>query len=77
MTNTRVTLASRPNGMIKPTDFKIVQEDLPELKDGEVLVKQVYMSLDPAMRGWLDEDEAATCHQSASAKPCAALASAS
>jgi len=57
MTNTRVTLASRPNGMIKPTDFKIVQEDLPELKDGEVLVKQVYMSLDPAMRGWLDEDE--------------------
>jgi NADPH-dependent curcumin reductase len=54
MMNKQVLLAERPNGMIKKTDFSIIEKEVPELKDEEVLVKIVYISLDPAMRGWMN-----------------------
>ncbi|HMG56359.1 MAG TPA: NADP-dependent oxidoreductase [Kofleriaceae bacterium] len=53
--NHRFTLAARPVGMVKPTDFSFQEEDLRELADGELLVKVRYISLDPAMRGWMNE----------------------
>lgn len=54
--NLRYTLAQRPVGLIKPTDFAAVRETLPDLEPGHALVRQVFMSLDPAMRGWVAEN---------------------
>jgi NADPH-dependent curcumin reductase len=53
--NHQFCLAARPEGMVKREDFDYVEEALPELQDGQVLVKISYVSLDPAMRGWMNE----------------------
>jgi NADPH-dependent curcumin reductase len=53
--NHQFRLAARPQGMVKREDFDYVEEPLPELSDGQVLVKILYVSLDPAMRGWMNE----------------------
>jgi NADPH-dependent curcumin reductase CurA len=53
--NHQFRLAARPDGMVKREDFDYVEESLPELQDGQVLVKVLYVSLDPAMRGWMSE----------------------
>ncbi len=53
--NHQFRLASRPEGMVKREDFDYVEEPVPELQDGQVLVKILYVSLDPAMRGWMNE----------------------
>ncbi len=49
--NRQFTLAAKPNGMPKESDFRLVEAPMPELKDGEVLLKTLYMSVDPYMRG--------------------------
>jgi NADPH-dependent curcumin reductase CurA len=43
----------RPVGLIKTSDFDLVTEALPEPGEGQFLIRNVYLSLDPAMRGWL------------------------
>jgi len=48
-------LASRPVGMVKRDDFDYTEETVPDPADGEMLVKVLYISLDPAMRGWMNE----------------------
>jgi NADPH-dependent curcumin reductase CurA len=53
--NHQFRLASRPKGMVKREDFDYVEDPLPPLVDGQVLVKILYVSLDPAMRGWMNE----------------------
>ncbi len=53
--NRRFTLVRRPNGTPVPQDFALVTMPTPELAPGEVLVRNVYASLDPAIRGWLDD----------------------
>jgi NADPH-dependent curcumin reductase len=53
--NHQVRLAARPVGMPKRSDFKFTEEPVRDLKPGEVLVKIQYVSLDPAMRGWMNE----------------------
>lgn len=40
--------------MVSAANFKAVREPIPKPGPGEILVRQVYMSLDPAMRGWMD-----------------------
>jgi NADPH-dependent curcumin reductase CurA len=50
-TNRQVLLKRRPNGMPVPDDFAIVDSPLPEPGDGEVLLRGLYLSLDPYMRG--------------------------
>jgi NADPH-dependent curcumin reductase CurA len=55
MEKTQYRLAARPVGMAKDSDFQRTTETVPELKDGEVLVQTLYLSLDPAMRGWMNE----------------------
>ena len=55
LTNTRVKLASRPVGLPQPVNFDIDTVDVPTLTDGQVLVKNDFISLDPAMRGWMNE----------------------
>ncbi|MEO7019038.1 MAG: NADP-dependent oxidoreductase [Ktedonobacteraceae bacterium] len=49
--NMQVLLANRPRGWVQESDFRIVESDLPALQDGQVLVKNLYLSLDPYMRG--------------------------
>lgn len=46
-------LQSRPEGLIKSSDFNWSSEPILDLQDGELLVRSIYLSLDPAMRGWL------------------------
>jgi NADPH-dependent curcumin reductase CurA len=53
--NRQFRLASRPRGMVKRENFDLVREPVAEPADGEVLVKTQYISLDPAMRGWMAE----------------------
>jgi NADPH-dependent curcumin reductase CurA len=53
--NHRFTLAARPVGLPKATDFAYEEHELGEPGDGEILVKVQYISLDPAMRGWMND----------------------
>jgi hypothetical protein len=53
--NHRFTLAARPVGLPRPTDFHYGEEPIREPADGELLVKNRYISLDPAMRGWMND----------------------
>lgn len=55
LTNHRFLLAARPVGMPKPSDWSYIEEPVAEPKDGELLVQVLYISLDPAMRGWMNE----------------------
>jgi NADPH-dependent curcumin reductase CurA len=50
-----VRLIARPVGEAKRSDFSFTDEPLPPLQDGQVLLKTLYLSLDPAMRGWMNE----------------------
>lgn len=52
--NTQCRLAARPEGQIKPTDFEIVEEPVPTAGDGEFVVEIDYLSIDPAMRTWMN-----------------------
>jgi len=54
-TNLQFRLAARPVGMVKDSDWQQVGEPLRELADGEILIKVLYLSLDPAMRGWMND----------------------
>ena len=51
----RIVLASRPKGAVLPENFRIETASLPDLKAGEVLVRNHYLSLDPYMRGRMSE----------------------
>jgi NADPH-dependent curcumin reductase CurA len=53
--NHQFRLAARPVGLPKPSDWTYAEEPVREPGDGEVLVKIEYVSLDPAMRGWMNE----------------------
>lgn len=54
MKNLQVLLASRPQGSVREENFRIVETDLPRPADGEVLVRNLYLSLDPYMRMRMD-----------------------
>jgi NADPH-dependent curcumin reductase CurA len=54
-TNRQVLLASRPVGAPKPDNFSIVETPIPELVEGQVLLKTLYLSLDPYMRGRMSD----------------------
>jgi NADPH-dependent curcumin reductase CurA len=49
--NTRVVLRSRPVGVPAPTDFSVLSAPVPKPADGQVLLRTVYLSLDPYVRG--------------------------
>jgi NADPH-dependent curcumin reductase CurA len=53
--NAQLRLAARPVGLPKRSDWDYVEEPAPEPADGKVLVQVEYLSLDPAMRGWMNE----------------------
>ena len=49
--NRQVTLAARPVGYPKESDFNVVEGPIPKPEAGQVLVKTIYLSVDPYMRG--------------------------
>ncbi|NVJ58607.1 MAG: NADP-dependent oxidoreductase [Vibrionaceae bacterium] len=51
MNSQQIHLASRPSGMPTQENFKLVEVELPAIQDGEVLVRNTWMSVDPYMRG--------------------------
>src|SRR6266852_3256694 len=53
--NRQVRLAARPVGMPKRSDWTYIEEALPEPAEGQLTVKVSHLSLDPAMRGWMNE----------------------
>ena len=50
-----IRLVARPIGEPKRSDFSFTDEPLADLQDGQILLKTLYLSLDPAMRGWMNE----------------------
>jgi NADPH-dependent curcumin reductase CurA len=53
--NRQIRLAARPQGEVKPTDWEHVSEPAPEPGPGQFAARTRAISLDPAMRGWLDD----------------------
>ncbi len=53
-TNRQVLLHSRPVGIPEASDFRIVETPIPEPGKGQVLVRNLFLSIDPAMRGWVN-----------------------
>jgi len=51
MNSQQIHLASRPSGMLTQENFKFVEVELPSIQEGEVLIKNTWMSVDPYMRG--------------------------
>ncbi|MHA2053102.1 MAG: NADP-dependent oxidoreductase [Candidatus Hodarchaeales archaeon] len=52
--NRQWRLKSHPVGYIKETDFEWLEELVPELQEGELLIRNIYLSLDPANRSWVN-----------------------
>ncbi|MGI9521107.1 MAG: NADP-dependent oxidoreductase [Hyphomicrobiaceae bacterium] len=55
LTNRRVVLAERPKGVPDASHFSVDETHVPEIKDGEILIKNQFWSVDPAMRGWVND----------------------
>lgn len=55
--NTRIVLASRPEGKPVPENYRIEKEPVPKLEKGQVLIKVLYLSLDPYMRGRMSKEK--------------------
>jgi NADPH-dependent curcumin reductase CurA len=54
--NRQWRLAARPAGLFKESDFTWIEAPVPEPGDGQVLVRNLYLSLDPTLRGWASHD---------------------
>ena len=55
MTNHQVRLAARPVGLPTRANWDLTEEPVPSAGDGHIVVQVLYSSLDPAMRGWMNE----------------------
>lgn len=55
LNNKRVILNSRPSGQVTAENFAMDEQPVPELSDGQVLVRNIYMSVDPYMRGRMND----------------------
>ena len=55
LVNHQVRLAARPVGLPRRSDWQFTEEPVAEPAEGGVLVKTLALSLDPAMRGWMNE----------------------
>ncbi|AST32303.1 NADP-dependent oxidoreductase [Ralstonia solanacearum] len=53
----RIVLASRPEGPVTPDNFRLETAPIPELQDGQVLVRNHFLSLDPYMRGRMNDSK--------------------
>jgi NADPH-dependent curcumin reductase CurA len=53
--NTVLRLRSRPEGRIQDSDLEVCKEPMPTIEDGQMLVKSIYISLDPTQRIWMSD----------------------
>lgn len=53
--NKKIILAKRPVGLPDADTWQLKEAPIPDIQDGQILVKQQYISLDPAMRGWISD----------------------
>ena len=59
MDNHQLRLRRRPEGIPSDADFESTREPVPAadaLADGQVLLRNLYLSIDPTIRGWIDRD---------------------
>ena len=56
-TNKQILLDNRPSGEAQASNFKLVEGETPSLKEGQVLVRHHFMSLDPYMRGRMNDSK--------------------
>src|SRR5258707_13828890 len=54
LTNHQVRLAARPNGLPRATDWSLTTEEVPGPAEGQFVVAVSHLSVDPAMRGWMN-----------------------
>ncbi len=52
--NKQILLNNHPRGDLQQSDFKHVESEMPVPGEGEVLVKTLYLALEPAMKGWME-----------------------
>jgi hypothetical protein len=55
--NRQWLLAKRPHGLVGEDNFEYVETAIPEPGEGEVLVRNLYLSFDPTQRGWMEDRE--------------------
>jgi len=55
--NRQWVLAKRPHGMVSRSNFEFREAPVPEPRDGEVLLRNLYLSFDPTQRGWMEDRE--------------------
>ena len=53
--NKKWILKKRPKGLVEETNFKLIEEELSELQNGEILIQTEYLSVDPTQRMWLTD----------------------
>ena len=53
--NRKWTLAKRPVGMVGEHNFAFAEEEVRDIEEGEFLIKNLYLSFDPAQRGWMED----------------------
>ena len=53
--NRQWLLAQRPHGVVTRANFEYAEAEVPPLGDGEVLVRNLYLSFDPTQRGWMED----------------------
>jgi NADPH:quinone reductase len=53
--NRQILLAARPVGFPKDSDFKLVESPMPDPEEGQILVRSIYLSVDPYMRGRMND----------------------
>ena len=53
--NKKWLLSSRPVGMVGEHNFEFLEEEVADIKEGEFLIKNLYLSFDPAQRGWMED----------------------
>src|SRR5215472_17450960 len=57
MKNEQALLARRPHGSVEEDDFRIVETEVPPLREGQMLTTVQYLSLDPYMHGRMEESK--------------------
>ena len=55
--NKQIIFKKRPKGTPESDTWQLENNSIPELQEGEILVEQHYVSLDPAMRGWMNDSK--------------------
>jgi NADPH-dependent curcumin reductase CurA len=53
--NKQLLFVKRPEGEADASTWSLVTNPIPEINEGEILIRQHYVSLDPAMRGWMND----------------------